>query len=433
MFKLNYIFNISFINNLSLNFSWKLILLGTIVFPLITWLGALIWAIALLNIWYKKNKIILQNPLSYAFGWLAIWLIITSCFAFQPKEAFLGLTNLLPFFALFLAFRIVIKEAKQLFILAWLMVLPSIIIVILGLGQLFLNWSTPEVISPFLGWTLRVNGVPEGRMNSIFIYANLLAIYLLINFVICLGLLTIIYQKLNVYVNKKRLFILGFLSLAIFLDIVGLILTNSRNAWAIATLVILVYAVYLNWYWLVAIVGLFSSCTLYASFGNLPGQKLMRTIVPDYFWVRLADKMYRDRPLATLRITQWNFTTKMTLDRPLLGWGLRNFTPLYQAQTNTYLGHPHNLLLMFSSETGIIGVFSFLGIVGWIYFQAIETLKNLAKQNKKEEHLILFTYLVAFSSCVLFNLFDVTIFDLRINSISWFLLACISGVVKNVQ
>lgn len=169
-----------------------------------------------------------------------------------------------------------------------------------------------------------------------------------------------------------------------------------------------------------------TSVICWASFGNLPGQHLIRKIVPNYFWARLSDEIYT-RPIETLRVTQWRFCLKMTKDRPVFGWGLRNFSPLYEAKYNLFLGHPHNLFLMFSAETGILGVFCLSAIIAWIFWQAINTLNNLSKNNQKQAQLILFTYLIAFSACGLFNCFDVSIFDLRINSLSWFLLACISG------
>jgi hypothetical protein len=38
---------------------------------------------------------------------------------------------------------------------------------------------------------------------------------------------------------------------------------------------------------------------------------------------------------------------------------------------------------------------------------------------------------VAFTAYILFNLTDVTIFDLRVNTIAWILLAAISGVTNS--
>ena len=42
--------------------------------------------------------------------------------------------------------------------------------------------------------------------------------------------------------------------------------------------------------------------------------------------------------------------------------------------------------------------------------------------------LLLGSYLLAFGSCCLFNLTDVTIFELRINLLGWLLLAAIFGI-----
>jgi O-antigen ligase len=87
---------------------------------------------------------------------------------------------------------------------------------------------------------------------------------------------------------------------------------------------------------------------------------------------------------------------------------------------------------MLSAETGIVTTLFFCGWVGWILGQAIQLLiQKLA--NQKKSGLIVFTYLVAFASLVLFNLFDVTVFDLRMNTIGWLLLAAIAGVVSSNQ
>ncbi|MGK7923928.1 MAG: O-antigen ligase family protein, partial [Spirulina sp.] len=44
--------------------------------------------------------------------------------------------------------------------------------------------------------------------------------------------------------------------------------------------------------------------------------------------------------------------------------------------------------------------------------------------------LILFTFLLAFLTCIGFNFLDVSIFDLRINTLGWVLLAAIAGVTR---
>lgn len=182
-----------------LNWSWKCIVIGTVSLPLFPNLGALSFVVALINIFSKEYKNLARHPLTWSWGIFSIWLIITSCFAYKPGEAFLGLANFLPFIALFIAFRWVIREVQQLFLLAWLLIFSSIPIVILGLSQLYLGWYSPDFLPPLIGWTLRINGVPEGRMSSVFIYANLLAIYFVITLILSLGL------WINGYQNRPKI------------------------------------------------------------------------------------------------------------------------------------------------------------------------------------------------------------------------------------
>ena len=119
----------------------------------------------------------------------------------------------------------------------------------------------------------------------------------------------------------------------------------------------------------------------------------------------------------------------MTQQRPWTGWGLRNFTPLYEAKMQIWLGHPHSLLLMLTAETGIPATILFFGLVGWVMAQGILLLAKMHFTGLLQNRLIIFSYLVAFGCCTLFNTVDVTLFDLRVNTLGWLLLAAICGVV----
>ncbi len=119
-----------------------------------------------------------------------------------------------------------------------------------------------------------------------------------------------------------------------------------------------------------------------------------------------------------------------------MGWGLRNFTPLYEAKMHLWLGHPHNLLLMLTAETGIPATLLFCGLISWVLAQGVLLLRVWSDVEPPEERfhwhqdkLIFFTYLVAFAGCIFFNLLDVTLFDVRVNTLGWFLLSAICGVV----
>ncbi len=448
--------------------TWNCTKVGVSILPLISGLGTLILLIAVLRLWLREYRRIIKYPLNWGWALLSVWLIFTTCFAFKPLEAWLGLANFLPFFAVLAAFTLLMQKPSHLRELAWCIVLSSFPVVILGLGQLFGGWESPPICS-YIGVKLVPHGNPDGRMSSVFMYANSLAAYLLIVFIIGLGLWIERYQAwrqqlyqvskqmLNIdrqnlesdsdYQSKiqnpksKMVFkpypgwLWGLLSLVVISDVVGLLLTDSRNAWAIAFFACLAFALYLGWRWFILGALTFAGSIVWASWGPNWGRQRLRQIVPAYFWERLSDELYPDRAIATLRTSQWHFALEMIQQRPWLGWGMRNFTPLYKAKMGIFLGHPHSLYLMLLAETGIPATLFLCALVGSIMVQAIGLLGISALSTPQQNYdwqknsLMLLTYLLAFGSCTLFNILDVTIFDLRMNLLGWLLLSALSGVV----
>ncbi len=411
------------------NWTWFYFSLSLLFFPLFPALGAFGLILVLVTLWLNSYDKMINSPLNQGLGVIAGFLIISSVRAEYSQAAWLGLANFLPFFALFVAFRYLITELIQLRQLSWLLILPSLPIVILGFGQMFAAWDTPALIEAILGWQLVPQGIPTGRMSSVFIYTNFLAIYLAIALSLTFGLWLENWQSWQRKSTKLQIPILLLLTLILIVDLSGLVFTSSRNAWGLAVFGFMAYAVYLGWRWLVWGVLGAATAILWASFIPDFGGTQLRQVVPTFIWTRLSDQMYQ-RPVETLRITQWQFCWDLIRERPLFGWGLRNFTPLYEAKMNYWFGHPHNFFLMLSAETGIITTLLLMAIVGSIMVQAVRFLLNWSG---KDGQLIFFSYLIAFNSYILFNFTDVTIFDLRVNTFAWILLAAISGVVTKSQ
>ena len=403
--------------------TWLCFSLSVLVFPLFPAGGALGLVIVLLRVWQANFKRIINSSLNRGLAILTVLTVVSSALAHQSASAGLGLANFVPFFALFAALRCLIKHPVRLTQLSWLLILPSLPVVILGLGQLFINWDTPELVESVLGWQLVPLGIPPGRISSVFIHANFLGIYLAIALCLTFGLWLDWHIKDKL--KRKSIYTLVLLTIILFADLGGLVLTSSRNAWGLVIISFMAYAVYLGWYWLVGGVTAAATVILWASFVPDLGGKQLRTVVPTFIWARLSDRMYPDRPIETLRITQWQFCWDLIQERPFWGWGLRNFTPLYEAKSSFWFGHPHNLFLMLGAETGIIAVLLLLAIVGSIMICATRLLLN-----EGQPKLILFSYMLAFTCCIIFNLTDVSIFDLRMNTIGWILLAAISGVAN---
>ncbi|PSM47591.1 polymerase [Chroococcidiopsis sp. CCALA 051] len=457
--------------------AWNSIQLGLLLFPLLPLVGAIALLWAQFVIWRRQYRTIFRRRLNWVLIILSGWLVVMSLFAYYRRDAWLGLFNFVPFFGLFVTFSVLLQTPAQLRRLAQILVFTSVPITIAGFGQLYWGWATPKAwhdILVTLGCAIVPQGNPPGRMTSIFMYTNVLGAYLAIAFILSVGLwIESFLEKSKVKSQKSKLFypspltprssplttqiLLGAIVLG---NLAALILTNSRNAWAIAAIAAIAFAVYQGWHWLLVGVSAIATAIVGAAFSPPPLQQWLRLIVPAYFWQRLTDQLYV-RPEATLRTTQWRFAWNLTLQRPWTGWGLRNFQPLYMAQTQTWMGHPHNLFLMLTAEIGLPATIVFCAWIGWILFQSIQFLAKRSPDsctggfdrkiipsltdipNKPaptdsrfphhSDRLIVFTYLVAVCAYLLFNTTDVTIFDARLNTLFWILLAAIAGVTQRHQ
>ena len=466
-----------------LQIPWNFAQIGLIIFATIPILGALGIFLGLVGTTRQKISEISSRPVNRGLVILSVLLILTAVFAKNRIEAVLGLGNFFPFFILFAAFSSLIQTPAQLRQLSWLMVISSIPVIILGVGQQFLGWSGIVQLQPIFGWVLEPQGNPPGRMASVFMYANILACYLTIVLILGLGLWVegssatdSVTDVTDVKDRGKKEIInqlqitnyqfpipnsqFLFLTLAVVGNAVCLIFTNSRNAWGLAVLAAVAFAVYGGYKKILAAVFSAVGAVFLSAFGPQPLRQYLRRIIPAFFWARLTDEMFPNRPTATLRTTQWEFALSMTQQRPWTGWGLRNFTPVYQAQMHEWLGHPHSLILMLTAETGIPATLFFLGLVGWVLARGVLLLVNwpvfpvdiqqeqiatqqieensilkstnlvICQEQNSGDRLILFSYLIAFAACTLFNTVDVTLFDFRVNTISWLLLAAICGVCQ---
>jgi O-antigen ligase len=408
---------------------WQGLQAGILLLPLLPNLGCVITLIGVFTTWKYRFKLMIKDPINQGLGLFSILLILTTIWAEDPFNALLGLGNFIPYFIVFAGFSELIQTPHQLRKLAWLIVIPAIPIIILGLGQQFLSWSGGDPLQGLLGWTLPLNGNPPGRMSSVFMYANILAAYLLLVLTLATGLLI---EQLKMILNNnhsKSIKSFIFLCIVVTITAIALIVTYSRNAWGLVIFIFLAYAIYLGWQGLVGLILSGILAILGAAFAPDPIRKSLRLIVPAYFWQRLTDQNF-ERPIETLRITQWKFAWNLTLQRPLTGWGLRSFTPLYENQMNVWMGHPHNLLLMLTAEIGIPATLLFVGIIGFILAKFIRILT--IKDMNALDRLILLSYGLAFAVYTLFNLADVTLFDFRVNTFGWLILAAIWGNTRQL-
>lgn len=441
---------LQFSHNPSLQQAWYALQVGLLLLPFSPFLAGLAIVTASLLTWKQHNYQIGRWLLAWGFAVLSVWLTITTAFAAEPIPALLGLFNFLPYFWVFVTLSALIQTPLQLRRLAWILVLTSLPVALIGCGQLFWGWSgRVEILDVVVNLRVDAGGNPPDRMASILSYANLYANYLVVILMLTFGLWFETYrtwlQQLSwVKAQPRALLVrLAVLSAAGVTNGAALVFANSRNAWAIAVLGCLAFALYQGWRWLLPVVAVPVGSILWAAFGRPPTRSWFRAIIPAFFWARLSDELYPDRPLAQLRSTQWRFAWSLTVEHPWTGWGLRSFSPLYEAQMNYWVGHPHNLFLMLTAEAGIPAAVLLFSLVGWVVFRGVQHLRQWTLADKpatdqaypdllarKNERLIFFSYLVAFLASALFSTLDVTLFDARLNLLGWVLLAGILGVVQ---
>jgi len=386
------------------------------------------------------------RPLNWGWALWSVGVLASCALAARPLTALLGAANFLPFVALFAILSAVLQVPAQLRRLAWLLALGSVPVFSLGLGQMGAGWTTPTAWSTLwlLGWDLDAGGDPVGFMASVFTNANHLAAYALPIGLLALALALEAYREWRRHSSSGgALRLLGASAIALG-NGSAVVLSQSDSALALAVLGGLAFALYLGWtrlaIWsagaLVSLAGLVTGAAL----APPPLQSGLRAIAPAYWWQRVMAAFYPDRPPARLRTNQWAFAWERWLDRPWLGWGLRHFSPLYEAQTGHWLGHPHNLVLMLAMEVGAPLTLLLLALVGVAIVRAVWLLRAwpLAAPvpgafQWHQDRLLLFGYGVAFGGCTLFSAFDVPLFDPRTNLVGWLLLAGLAGVTHRYR
>jgi O-antigen ligase len=433
--------------NYRLQSAWGWTRIGFAIFPVLPSVGVVAILISLVQTWIHSWREIIQRRLNWWFVLLIPWLIIVSALSVNPGDAFLGLVNFIPYFLLFAAYSTLIQSPEQLRQLAWIFLIPAMPVMLIGLLQMFgFGGSLPIPNTPSFIWQVVKGGEPLGRMSSLFAHANPFAAYMQMVFIFALGLFV---DTCDRYANGVERKVNG-LSFArsldpvwkspnfiwtlscLILSTVCLIFTSSRAAWSGAILSSLVFTIYQGWYLILAGVTAVSTVILSAAYGPSPIKEPLRSIVPRYFWARITDEMYPGRPESITRLSQWNFAWKMTQDRPITGWGLQSFGPLYQKQTQIWLGYPHDLLLMLTSNLGIPATMIIVGFVGWIMAQGTILLFDFPIQ-WEADRTILFTFLIAFAGFMVFNIADVTALELRLNTHAWLILASLYGLVSRAR
>lgn len=402
---------------------WWILQWGILLFFIFPSPSFLLLGLALVGMLKQEWPQIRQRPLNQALLGLFVLQLLTVVGSDRPLDALLGVGNFAPFYLLCVAFAELFRTPHQLKRLAWFITLGSLPHIVLGWGQMLWDWTTPVWWNNFFGWSVVAQGKPWGRTAAGFMYANTYGFYLVIVLCLTFGLGLLTWQTWR-RTHEQGLVIRGLgLGLILLGNASTLWMTESRNGWASAVVGIVMLMAIARWWFPLGMLAGLGGAVLWAAFLPQWGGAGLRAVVPFHLWGRLAGEMYV-LPDALSRTAIWRFALDVIGDRPWLGWGNRSFEFLYEPATGHWVAHPHNLFLLWGVEWGIpIALLTTLW-VGWIVAQGVRRAMHL----KGEDRLILLTILIAFGAATVFNLLDVSLFDLRGNVLGWLLLSAIAGI-----
>ncbi|MEM8504545.1 MAG: O-antigen ligase family protein [Cyanobacteria bacterium P01_D01_bin.1] len=376
-----------------------------------TWRGRLVW--------HKCTQT--------GLGWLATGLLLSASFGINKGEAFLQLTNFLPFFVLWGVWvtcpSVVARPFAVLEQVARWLVLGAVPLCAIALAEYVLKIESliPQVKASGLPIWL-IEWLYEEpyfghRARSLFDHPNVLSAYLVIVLGLGLGLVLKTVDQLAAKpvsaVRHHWIWSLLTLGGSVLLCLGAIFCTGSRNGLLIA-LVLVATALYAarryRWVWISSFAGAGVLAAAISTFG-IGGRSLSWDI-------------FVNDP----RIGVWRLAIEMIYQRPWLGWGFSGLRESYipgSIPDYDSVYHAHNVWLFLASESGIPVMIGFCVVCGRIIYRAVKTYLDKDVGLSAGDRAILFSYLLAFSACSMFGLFDVVLYDARLNIVSWGLLAAL--------
>lgn len=401
----------------SLSFIWRLFRFSFVSLPYF-YFAVFPGLIAVIGLLYAKFR---QSALDRTTRNLIVsitgLLLLSSLFAADRGEAFLQLANFLPYLLLFSVLPYLLRGTEPLARLATDVVIAAIPINLLALVE----------------YVLRAEGIPRwlrrtslsrwyrarphaGRAMVMFGHPNALASYLVLVLGLGLGLILYHLWRRRSVPDSQPPNWHSLLYIGTFSCLLGIFASGSRNGLLVAMAQLLVFSLFTK----------ASRIVLITSAVGLGG------LVAGAAWLGIGGRSlsiadWADDP----RVGVWRFAFGLLEQRPILGWGLGNYKLQYPPgliPDYDYVAHPHNFWLLLAVEAGIPVMLLFTLFVGRICYRAVQ---QWAKSVDSSEQAILLAYLLSFAGCVAFALFDVTLYDARINATNWVVLAGLYALVQN--
>ncbi|NJN20603.1 MAG: O-antigen ligase family protein [Leptolyngbya sp. RL_3_1] len=146
-----------------------------------------------------------------------------------------------------------------------------------------------------------------------------------------------------------------------------------------------------------------------------------------------------DRPVSGAWVTQdpriyvWRLALRHFHANPWWGQGLGSYKLLYDGSVPGYteIPHAHNLWLSLAAESGMLVTLGLTLAVGLICYRAMGQWHRY--QGGAYPLSLIKGYALTFAAVMVFSLFDVTLYDGRINLLAWLCLAVFYGLGQGLR
>jgi len=352
---------------------------------------------------YKPVSTFLNKPIAW-FLLACFFSVIGSAFFMQSFLNFF--TKTLEWFIIFFLVVEFIREEKHIKVLVIIFAITTLATLMDSYFQLVTHRDI------FLGHPLM-----GGRVTAGFRAPNALGAYLTIWIPL---LISCAFSK---GLNKKLR--IG-MALVILISLCSLILTSSRGAW-LATgfgcvfLLASIFCYQKKWKWQYLVATL-----LVITF--------ICIISPFTLKATVHHSVIKRWETVQWRLSLWEESVQMVLNRPLFGHGINTYMQLFQHFRENFNNDPtyaHNCYIQLASEVGLIGFMCFMWIIFRLFHVSIKKI-NTSLQYDYNRIVISLGLISGIYAFLIHSYFDTNFYSLQLSAYLWFMIG-ILVVVSNLS
>lgn len=359
-----------------------------------------------------KGEFLIKNKWNYPI-FISIGILFLSCIRntiFNTQEINQNLTlwvdvfNWIPFLLIFIFIPLYISSTNQKILFSKLLIISNVpLLISCFLQKHFEIYGPFSIFNGLIVWYQRVPGETTISTTGLFNNPNYagFALVTMVPFIF-----------FNIGINNKSKLNKLITIFILLITIYTIFITNSRNAY-IGLLIsfLLSFGIKIIYIIGISILLLLPINIITFNLFNLETLSIVskQTLIDFYhniISIRIGDILF------TQRVEIWNKAINLIFQKPIFGWGASTFSFLYLKNNGLYgAQHTHNIILQISQNYGIPFAILISGTVLLLTFKSVRILREV----KNKKNLINKFWIISLLVAIFHLLFDVVLFDLRLN------------------